>query len=144
KEKLKQDKKKDKQKDKDKKDKKDEKVDLSLRTFTIGGVDASNLSGLTTKEGASLKVADFKDLTGITVHAESKHAEVAVFLNGSKIHEDYLKTINLRNKDVIVVQVKDGKETKEYKLTLVHADAMALSKFTIGGVDVRSLSGITT
>lgn len=121
KEKLKWDKKKDKAKDykdKEKKDKKDEKADLSLRTFTVGGVDVSKLSGLTTKEGAILKVADFKDFTGINVEVNGDNAHFAIFLNGYKIHEDYIKNIHLRDKDVIVVQVKDGKETKKYKLTL--------------------------
>lgn len=120
-----------------------EKVDISLNTFTIGGIDVRKLEGINTEEGSTLKVDDFTNFKGIVVEAEDEDAEVTVSLNGSTVNKDYLASLLLRAKDVIVVTVENGETEEDYKVTIVESEDISLSKFTIGGVDVMSLQGIT-
>lgn len=129
---------------KHKKDKESEKEDVSLSIFTVGGVEVKGLTGLTTAKGATLRVNDFSNLSGIKAEAEDDDAEVTVSLNGSMVHKDYLNSILLSANDVIVVKVKDDKKTQNYKVTLVKSEDISLDKFTVGGVDVSTLAGITS
>ncbi|WP_134702763.1 hypothetical protein [Ammoniphilus sp. YIM 78166] len=117
--------------------------EVGLSTFTIGGMNVNGLAGLTTSQGAVLKVNQ-SGLKGITLQTKDQEASVTVKVNGTQISSSQLANYRLYAQDVVQVVVKDGTTTQEYKVKLVQAENLSLDRFRINGVDIRNLSGLTT
>ncbi|RXT06392.1 hypothetical protein [Ammoniphilus sp. CFH 90114] len=119
-------------------------VDLSLNKFTIGGLDVSKLSELTTTKGAIFKVDSFSNFNGIEIQPKNNQANVTISLNGDNLPSSQWKDIQLLNNDVIIVTVKEGSNTLSYKITLVKDAILKLDQFKIGDKDITNLSGLTS
>src|SRR5690606_18161422 len=105
-----------------------------------------SLDGITSKDGATLKVANFDSFTGIVVQPEDNSAVVTVSLNDKAVNKDYLGDLVLRANDKLVVTVKKGDREQTYTVKLIEAEANVkhLNKFEIGDTDVRSLPELTS
>ncbi|WP_134702764.1 hypothetical protein [Ammoniphilus sp. YIM 78166] len=88
--------------------------DYLLKRLTIGGHELRTWAGLTTSNGAIVKVDSFK---GIVAEAKDRYADVNVKLNGYVVTSG-LSTLDLRANDVILVTIKDGDVTQTFKVTV--------------------------
>ena len=97
-----------------------------LETFTVGGINVLDLSGLEvddpdTDPGAILLVEDFSDFFGIVVETQHAQAEAIVTINDIEIPEEDLEDQVIAYEDVILVTVtaEDQLTVKYYKLTVL-------------------------
>ena len=107
--------------------------DATLETFTLGGVDVLDLSGIVVadpevEEGAELFVSDISEFTGIVAVASDENATVSITVDGVEVLEANWADYAFESNDVVLatVEAEDG-TINYYKVTLVDTESASIN-----------------
>lgn len=124
-----------------------------LDTFIVGDInlfylsyeirDNLEVSNPEKSPGAIVPVADFTNLTGISIYSEARAGSIVVKVNGVVVPEVELATKEISPGDTIVVSVtaEDGLSTRHYKVTFIEAAPPVIPLMEIEKVEVAPIPG---